>query len=101
MSLLALCVLAGAVAGQGFVPARLASGSVPERQPVQAVGGGEVLLELAVDDDGAVVRVATLRDTPPFTELLRAAVASLRGKRVWIPPRRSSAQTTSTRPSAR
>jgi len=55
MSLLALCVLAGAVAGQGFVPARLASGSVPERQPVQAVGGGEVLLELAVGDDGAVV----------------------------------------------
>jgi TonB family protein len=69
-------VLAGAVAGQGFVPARLVSGSVPERPPVQAVGGGEVHLQLAVGDDGAVTRVATLRDTPPFTELLRAAVAS-------------------------
>jgi TonB family protein len=76
MSLLALCVLAGAVAGHGFVPARLVSGTVPERQPVEAVGGGEVLLELAVGDDGAVVRVSTLRDTPPFTELLRVAVAS-------------------------
>jgi protein TonB len=76
MSLMALCVLAGAVAGQGFEPARLASGSVPDRPPVEAVGGGEVLLELAVGDDGAVTRVVTLRDTPPFTDLLRAVVAS-------------------------
>jgi TonB family protein len=75
MSLLALCVLAGAVAGQGFEPARLLSGSVPDRQPIRVVGGGEVLLELAVGEDGAVTRVATLRDTPPFTELLREAVA--------------------------
>jgi TonB family protein len=75
MSLLAVCVLAGAVAGQGFGPARLVAGSLPPRQPVEAVGGGEVLLELAVGEDGAVARVATLRDTPPFTNLLRAAVA--------------------------
>jgi TonB family protein len=70
---------AGAGAGQGFEPARLRSGAaLPGRPPSQVVGGGEVLLELAVGDDGAVAHVATLRDTPPFTELLREAVGGWR-----------------------
>jgi TonB family protein len=78
MSILGLCVLAGVVAGQGFEPARLRSGSVPDRPPVQATAGGEVLLEVSVDPDGAVAGVAVLRDTAPFTDLLREAVADWR-----------------------
>jgi outer membrane biosynthesis protein TonB len=73
-----LIALGGLAAGQAFEPARLRSGSLPARQPVQVVGGGEVLLELAVGADGAVADVTTLRDTPPFTELLREAAASWR-----------------------
>jgi len=75
MSPLASCVLAGAVAAQGFEPARLSSGSLPDRPPPQVIGGGEVLLEVTVGADGAVAHVDALRDTPPFTELLRKAVS--------------------------
>jgi TonB family protein len=42
--------------------------------PVQAVSGGEVLLEVTVSNEGRVVGVTTLRHTPPFTEALTAAV---------------------------
>ncbi len=58
-------------------PAALQSGSLPP-VPVMAVAGGEVYLEVAVNREGAVDRVKTLRDTPPFTEGLTAAVAAWR-----------------------
>ena len=58
---------------QAYTPARLRDGRVPPI-PVNAVGGGEVRLELDVSADGVVTRVTPLRDTPPFTELATTAV---------------------------
>jgi TonB family protein len=71
-----------------FVPASYRSGSLPT-QPPQVAGGGDVLLEVRVGIDGKVLRASTLRDTPPFTELLlesirlwRFAPAEQEGKEV-------------------
>jgi len=38
------------------------------------VGGGEVVLELTVDQTGRVIGTTTLRDTPPFTAEMAAVV---------------------------
>lgn len=54
-------------------PAVYRSGAVPQI-PIQAVSGGEVVLELSVDSQGHVADVAVLRDTPPFTASVVAAV---------------------------
>jgi TonB family protein len=54
-------------------PARFRSGTVPAL-PTSAVGGGEVFLELAVGADGHVTGVTPLRTTPPYTDLVTAAV---------------------------
>jgi outer membrane biosynthesis protein TonB len=54
-------------------PARLKIASLPPL-PGPAVGSGEVLLEVAIDAAGRVVEVRTLRDSPPYTDALRAAV---------------------------
>jgi TonB family protein len=56
-----------------FSPARLRVGSVPQL-PVLAAGGGEVLLELTVGSDGVVTAVTPLRTTPPFADVMVAAV---------------------------
>jgi TonB family protein len=77
-STLGLLVLGLAMASPPFVPARLKTGSAPDRQPVDVIEGGQVVLELTVGKDGAVTRVDALHDTPPFSALLRAAVASWR-----------------------
>jgi outer membrane biosynthesis protein TonB len=53
--------------------AKFKSGSLPA-PPGTAVGGGEVLLEVQVNEGGGVEAVRTLRDTPPYTEALRSAV---------------------------
>src|SRR4029453_836471 len=58
---------------EAYSPARLRDGKVPPI-PVNAVGGGEVRLELDVSTDGIVTRVTPLRTTPPFTELVTTAV---------------------------
>jgi TonB family protein len=42
--------------------------------PLLAVGGGEVFLDVAVAPDGHVGTVTVLRATPPFTDLVAAAV---------------------------
>jgi TonB family protein len=42
--------------------------------PATAVGGGEVLLELAVSSEGKVTAVTPLRTTPPFADLLASTV---------------------------
>ena len=60
-----------------FRPAQYAGGSLP-LVPVQAVAGGQVLLELAVTKTGAVADVKTLRTTPPFTAQFVAAARSWR-----------------------
>ena len=59
---------------QAFTPARLRDGRVPPIS-VTAVGGGEVRLELDVSTEGQVTRVTPLRTTPPFTDLMTAAVS--------------------------
>jgi TonB family protein len=57
----------------GFVPAQYRDGALPQI-PVQAVGGGEVFVELSVTSSGVVSGVRTLRATPPYTELVNDAV---------------------------
>jgi outer membrane biosynthesis protein TonB len=66
-----------ALAASALVPARLLQGSVTPASPT-TVGGGEVWLELKVDASGRVAEVLTLRDTPPFTALLREDVGGWR-----------------------
>ena len=59
--------------------ARYASGAVPGLPAVpQAVGGGQVFLELDVNESGAVVRATPRRTTPPFTQLVVDAVSGWR-----------------------
>lgn len=68
--------LIGLAVAQGqtpWMPAKYLGGEVPPL-PRLAVGGGEVVAELTVGDDGRVAAVRPLRTTPPFAERL-AAVA--------------------------
>jgi outer membrane biosynthesis protein TonB len=44
----------------------------------EAFGGGEVVLELAVDSSGAVTRVEHLRVTPPYADVLARSAAAWR-----------------------
>jgi TonB family protein len=88
-----LVVISGAtmaaVPQNQFVPAaRYRNGPLPQI-PIQAVGGGEVLLELTVGSNGRVSAARTLQTSPLFTEALRAVVndwqfvpADLKGKPV-------------------
>jgi TonB family protein len=71
-------VLAGLCAGAAaqdlnFQPAIYRTGALPAL-PVTAVGGGEVLLDAAVDARGAVTAVTELRVTPPFAQVFGDAV---------------------------
>ena len=76
--LIALACLSVAVSAQSrFRPAEYTGGPLPT-VPVQAVGGGEVFLELAVTKAGIVAEVKTLRTTPPFTAALAAAARAWR-----------------------
>ena len=56
---------------------RLREGGVPARIP-EAFGGGEVVIELAVDSSGAVTRVEHLRVTPPYADVLAHSAAAWR-----------------------
>jgi len=56
-----------------FEPALYRAGSLPIL-PTTAVGGGEVLLDAAVDAAGGVTSVTLLRETPPFGEMFADAV---------------------------
>lgn len=76
--LVAICGVTVALSAQeSFSPAQLQSGATPAL-PVMAVGGGEVLLELSIGNDGRVTDVKPLRTTPPFTETLTRAVRDWR-----------------------
>ena len=66
---MATCTVVVLRAGDPFSPARYRAGALPA-MPVQAVGGGQVFLELTVSDAGTVDVVRPLRTTPPFTEAL-------------------------------
>jgi TonB family protein len=76
-------IAAGSVHGQAaatYVPPTLVSGNSPSALPPlsQVVGGGEVALEVTVDASGAASTIDVLRTTPPYTDLLLAAVRSWR-----------------------
>ena len=62
-----------AVAAAAYAPARFRSGSLPGI-PLDAVGGGEVFVELEVGQDGRVLGSTPLRTTPPFTEYVLEAL---------------------------
>jgi len=68
------CAALAVMAPAGFVPARHRDGPLPPIQ-LQALGGGEVLLEVGVNDNGGVTEVRILRETPPFTEAVTNAVS--------------------------
>lgn len=67
----ALICLAVIQAQAPWTPAQYVGGSVPPL-PRLAIGGGQVVLELTVDDAGGVNGVKPLRTTPPFAESLAA-----------------------------
>jgi hypothetical protein len=78
-SRLASVLLAGAVAAFGAEAAEYRqavrmAGPLPVT-PHNVSAGGEVILEIEVTDQGRVGEMLVLRDTPPFTELVAAAVA--------------------------
>ena len=62
-----------AVAAAAYAPARFRSGSLPG-VPFDAVGGGEVFVELEIGRDGHVIGTTPVRTTPPFTEYVLDAV---------------------------
>lgn len=73
-------LLAFALSGpwqQTFHPVQFRSGGVP-RLPQEAVGGGEVFLEVMVDRAGRVTGIRPLRTTPPYTDLVIDAVRDWR-----------------------
>jgi TonB family protein len=60
-----------------FTPARYSNGPIPQ-VPVEAIGGGQVFLELSVTARGAVDGVKALRSTPPFTQVAIDAMRAWR-----------------------
>lgn len=66
-----------ALAAAAYVPARFRAGSLPG-VPFDAVGGGEVFIELEVGRDGRVVGTTPVRVTAPFTEDVLNAVSDWR-----------------------
>lgn len=56
-----------------YSPPQLRQGKPPVI-PEEAVGGGEVLVELDVSAGGTVTRAKPLRTTPPFTDVVMTAV---------------------------
>jgi TonB family protein len=92
---------AGAQALPTWTPPAFDEGALPETS-IEAVGGGNVLLEVTVDADGAVTDETVLREAPPFTDAIRNAVRTwqFRPAEETIPPPSGSAAGTLTRPVA-
>jgi outer membrane biosynthesis protein TonB len=72
-----LAAIVGAASAQDATSPRLREAGLPARIP-EALGGGEVVLELAVDSSGAVTRVEHLRVTPPYADVLAGSAAAWR-----------------------
>jgi TonB family protein len=72
-----ICVLLMQRATEPPKPARYISGELP-RIPIQAIGAGEVFVELALTRAGTAASATILRTTPPFTD---AVVDAVRGWR--------------------
>jgi outer membrane biosynthesis protein TonB len=76
--ILAVLVATSSVAVAQMVSSpRLRTSELPVPSP-EAFGGGEVLLELAVDASGAVTQVSPLRVTPPFSDTMMKMATSWR-----------------------
>ncbi len=76
----AACLLAvapAARAGEVFDPPRLLRGAAPRLDP-RSVGGGLVLLDVGVNDEGSVADLRTLVPADPYTQALRRAVEQFR-----------------------
>lgn len=73
---LALLLALGLASAAPRTP-RLLSGNVPAA-PRATVGGGLVLLDVLVGENGSVDSVGTVQETPPFTQPLREAVRGWR-----------------------
>jgi hypothetical protein len=65
------------VAGQHATAPRLREGRIPTQMP-EALGGGEVILEVTVDTRGTVTRVDRVRVTPPYADLVANSAAEWR-----------------------
>ena len=74
-SLTIAVTVSGAVPA-AYTPARLKNGELPATQ-VAAVGGGEVLLQVELGENGSITNIVPLRVTPPFTD------AVIRSVRQW------------------
>jgi len=71
---LALAVtMAVGLSAAAYAPARFRTGTLPGI-PFDAVGGGEVFVELEVGPDGHVIAATPVRITAPFTDYLLDAV---------------------------
>jgi TonB family protein len=76
-AIVAFGVFALALQEPPYSPAQLRQGDPPSI-PVEAVAGGEVLVELDISKAGSVVRARPLRTTPPFTDFVMAAIRGWR-----------------------
>jgi TonB-like protein len=61
-----------------YTPPRLVRGDLPGLPPATVVGGGEVLIEATVDQNGALTHPIVLRSTPPFSNIVLDAVSRWR-----------------------
>ena len=73
LPLVVASTLAALTADSPYTPAQLRTGGAPVL-PIEAVGGGEVLVELDVNARGTVTQARALRTTPPFTDVVMDAV---------------------------
>jgi TonB family protein len=73
----ALCAVVALAAVDPFTPARYSGGPILP-VPVEAIGGGQVFLELTVTARGTVDGVRILRSTPPFTQVVTDAARGWR-----------------------
>jgi outer membrane biosynthesis protein TonB len=69
----ALALVAASLGSQPAAPG-FKLGALPSL-PDATVGSGEVLLEVPIDASGRAGSIRTLRDSPPYTEALRSAIA--------------------------
>jgi hypothetical protein len=63
---------------RSYTPPRLVRVELPAEPGFLVVGGGEVMIEFIVDERGMVTRPTVVRSTPPYTDLLLAALAQWR-----------------------
>ena len=80
-SALVFAVALGAIASaqtRTYTPPRLMRVELPAEPGFLVVGGGEVMIEFIVDERGAVTRPTVVRSTPPYTDMLLAALAQWR-----------------------